>query len=335
MITKTHIAKAIEASRGQSTKQLRGFFDQASKNVVADRQILARIVSVCVWEARRFSVGQIQELLPGDIYVSGPPVFRDDDAAEDPGAVRQDNGTSTEGVVRFDIMFRLELPGDKEPILLVINVEIQNTDATAYPLESRGVDYACRLVGRQGPDYANIRKVYSIWIVTNSKDTDKENTVETFAIANRVSDEVFEAAPKAAQLFEVCFLYLGEHGAAGASQLLRMLDILFSTSFDVQEKKDMLEREFDVRMSKEVTYDMGVMVDMELAIESRARQEGEVTGKLGAYLETRQPRSFILQKLEAHFGSRQKAQTFFEEYVTAHPGEAAHLNNPAGDLAEN
>ena len=241
MITETHLRKALRAAQGQTTQALKGYLDQASKRIICDRQVLARIVKECVKEAASFPIAELEKLIPGDIQVSDAFVDRFEAEAQkqDPGPVHQENtedGTVSEGTVRFDILFTLELPGEKAPILLVINVEIQNRANLPYPLPARGADYACRLVSRQGTDYRNLKKVYSVWIVTDPQGKAPKNTSSQLVIAERDPESgMLREAPAAAQVFEVWMLYLGspEDGNLKSS-LLRMLDVIFTQKLNLK-----------------------------------------------------------------------------------------------------
>ena len=231
MVKRTHLGNVVAASGDQTLQGMRGLLDQASKSIVADRQILARIVKNCVPEAKRFSIEELEQLIPANLTIGKVPVERDP-AAADPGVVRQENtedGTIREGTVHFDILFTLELPGSKSPILLIINVEVQNRRDLPYPLERRAEIYAARLVSRQGTDYANCSKVYSIWLVSGPQKKTEENTIKRYVTAEKLPDGTYADAPEGAQISEVMFLNLGDPGDEKLkSEFLRMLDIVFS-----------------------------------------------------------------------------------------------------------
>ena len=290
---KTYLAKAMEATQGQSPQSLRGLFDQAAKKVIAAREVLARIVKDCVAEAASYLVEELEDLIPGQVRISTTPIHRDDEEAAgraDPGAVHQDNtedGTITEGTVRFDILFTLHLPG-VEPILLIINVEIQNRQTLPYPLKSRAVDYACRLVSRQGVDYGNFSKVYSIWIVTDPQEDKLANTTETLVIAERKEDGSLQPASEDAGLFEVQLLYLGEPEENLGTSLHRMLDIIFTTQMGVEDKKKQLAALFDLQTTDEVSENMENILNTELALETRATARANALAEARAEKKSRE-----------------------------------------------
>ncbi|MBD5558959.1 MAG: hypothetical protein HDQ87_01160 [Clostridia bacterium] len=96
-----------------------------------------------------------------------------------------EDALATEGTVRYDILFTLRLPGEPEPILIIVNVELQNLAWLGYPLIARGIFYAARLLGQQGPNYDSLHKVYSIWIVSNPPKAE-ENSIVSYSIIKKV-----------------------------------------------------------------------------------------------------------------------------------------------------
>ena len=334
MLDETHLAKALQATGDQTAASPRGLYDQAAKEIVADRQILARIVKECVAEAAPYSEAQLEQLIPADLRISAVSVGRDE-AAADPGTVRQENtedGSVHEGTVHFDILFTLELPDAEGPVLLLINVEVQNSTDLPYPLARRAMVYASRLVGRQGTDYANCKKVYSVWIVSNPQKKD-ENTLVKLVTARQLKDGSFVAAPEAAQVAEVWFLNLGERDDQRlTSALLGMLDTVFSTGLTAGEKRRQLQERFGLRMTAAMTRNLEDMQNMELAIEARAREKwmakGMVKGIMQTALAFRGTRTMIMDQLIPVFhGNRQEAEQALNSYIQEHPEEAAYLED--------
>ena len=339
MTDKTHLAKALQASENQTTSRLRGLYDQAAKRIVSDRQILARIVKACVAEAAAYSEAELEKMIPADIQISTVCVDRED-AAADPGTVRQENtedGSVYEGTVRFDILFTLDLPDTDGPVLLIINVEVQNRTNLPYPLERRGMVYASRLVGRQGTDYSNCKKVYSIWIVSDPQKKEEENTMVKLVIAKQHEDSSFSAAPEAAQVAEVWFLNLGDPDDQQLnSALLKMLDTAFSSKLKAAEKQSVLQEKFGLHMTTEMTENLEEMQNMELAIEARARETGHAEGKAEGKAEgliqmglaLKGTRRVIMEQLVPFFhGNVQEAGNVLDRYIREHPEAGAYLKS--------
>lgn len=233
----------------------------------------AWIVKKCVREASRISVQDIAtKCIAGEPEVRERPVYREDAEANDPGRAKLDpteDKSITEGTVWYDIRFTLELPGEKEPITILINVEVQNRTDLPYPLISRGISYAARMLGSQGPAYNNLRKVYSIWIVSNPK-KGRENTVTYHRWSTETEAGALEKIEKDGDLMEVIFLNLGEPEEV---QDPENPDALFSKKLTTSEKKDLMETTFDIPMTKEMEDDMQTMEENRLWFEIEAERQ--------------------------------------------------------------
>lgn len=279
---KTSVAQAIDASKGQETETgKRGYYDGASKRIVSTRMILAWIVRACVPQAAEIPVRKLaEEAIPGKVHFREIPVYRED--AEDPGNVQMEpteDAAVYEGTVRYDILFELKLPGTA-PITVIINVELQNKTDLPYPPEARAMSYAARQLGQQGPDYDNLKKVYTIWIVSNPAAAER-NTIVRYQIKKTVSDGQIQP-PGAADLMEAVFLNLGPEQDVEVPkdpEVLRLLDVLFSNDISTADKKTILETDFGIPMTKEVVSDMEAMADLRFGFEVEAEERGEKRGE--------------------------------------------------------
>jgi hypothetical protein len=54
-----------------------------------------------------------------------------------------------EQTIYYDIRFKAYVPGKDEPIMLIINLEIQLDDTPGYPLVKRGFYYCARMISEQ------------------------------------------------------------------------------------------------------------------------------------------------------------------------------------------
>ena len=150
--------------------------DAAVKEVLANKQILARILKECVTEYKDCDLRDIEEkYIEGEPCIGSIPVHRTSDNPNIHGMNTEDKTTS-EGTQFFDIRFAAVLPDSQDRIGLIINIEAQNDFHPGYPLVRRGIYYCCRLISMQygetftEPKYGDIKKVYSIWICTNATD---------------------------------------------------------------------------------------------------------------------------------------------------------------------
>lgn len=155
------------------------------KELLADIQILSRIIKYTVKEVAHLSVEEVAYCLRGaDIEVGSTPV---DPGLTNVGKVLSENTEDTilnEGYIMFDV--RVTFHYREQDIRLIINVEAQKKSKPSdleYHIESRMVYYLSRLISSQKnveffhDDYDNIKKVYSIWICTDAS-SDEDSICE-------------------------------------------------------------------------------------------------------------------------------------------------------------
>ncbi|MCM1246764.1 MAG: hypothetical protein NC293_14085, partial [Roseburia sp.] len=137
------LAKKIDTA-GQ-----RASYDNNCRNLLANKQILARILKTCVTEFKDCSIKEIEEkYIEGTPQVSEVAVHRDE-SAEFIGGIGKEDVTMKEGTAIYDIYFWVISPKDGEMIRLLINVESQNDFYPGYPLAKRGIYYCSRMISSQ------------------------------------------------------------------------------------------------------------------------------------------------------------------------------------------
>ena len=144
--------------------------DASCKRLLADKSILAWILKDCVEEYRNSNIQDIAEK-----YIESEPQIAEvavnpDETNPSIRGLSNEDATLTEGTVTYDIRFMASAPVSGELIQLIINVEAQNDFYPGYPLIKRGIYYCSRMISAQyGTEftqsrYADIKKVYSIWV---------------------------------------------------------------------------------------------------------------------------------------------------------------------------
>ncbi len=88
-------------------------------------------------------------------------------------------------MIRFDIVFYVRIPSkDNEKNRLtkiIVNIECQKDELTAYSMLNRAIFYAIRLISSQTKrdfmnlNYDDIKQVLSIWVCMNMENNSKEN----------------------------------------------------------------------------------------------------------------------------------------------------------------
>ena len=228
-------------------------YDEACKQVLANKYILAWILKSCIQEYAGEDIRTIAEkYIEGEASVSTEPVHMDE-SVEFVEGMRNESSSIREGKTTFDIKFRTILPGTDEGADMIINVEAQNNFHPGYRIEKRGVYYSCRMISEQygtvfeESDYQKIKKVASIWICTNPPKY-LYNTIARYSLEK--TDLVGETRDNRSDydLITVVMVCLG--GEEWNTGLLRMLDVLFSQRMESAKKKAILQDEFGIPMTR-------------------------------------------------------------------------------------
>ena len=169
--------------------------DQAVKNILAYKPLLARIFKEVVSECRDMDYDEIEACIEGEVLISSVYVHGGlSNAGERIDGLSTEAYLNEEGLDKYDLRTYLRLPGKKAPerVKLLINVEAQNEDKPGYDISLRALFYCCRMISaQQGVEfstdaddpvkYGNIKKVYSIWICTETAQK-RANSIERYAI---------------------------------------------------------------------------------------------------------------------------------------------------------
>ena len=251
MKTTTDLAKSLTIAKDKAA------YDASCKRILANSYILAWILQSCVAEFKDTPIEIIaQTCIEGPPQISTTPVLPDEIPNQIHSLATEDK-TLHEGTITYDLLFHAITPETKEPIQLLINVEAQKDDTPGYPLVKRGLYYCSRLISSQyGKEfthshYENIRKVYSIWICTTPAKK-RQNTVTEYSITEtpRIGNEI--ATPQHYDLFRLLILHLGTKENLYGSGILRLLSTIFSQTFSLSDKTNILETEFQLPMTTEL-----------------------------------------------------------------------------------
>lgn len=262
------LAKKIDAA-GQNAS-----YDAYCRNLLVNRQILARILKTCVKEFHDCPIKDIEEK-----YIEGTPkvhevaVHRDESAEFIDGIGKEDVGMK-ERPITYDIFFRVLSPKDDEMIQMIINVESQKDFYPGYPLIKRGIYYCSRMISSQyGTEtsdsyYEKLKKVYSIWIYSNPPKY-RKNTITAYCMNEQNLVGSVTEKEENYDMLTVLAVCLGGPGDENYEGLLRMLDVLLSDQVLPGEKKKILKNEFDVAMTKTMEREATEMCNLSQGIVDR------------------------------------------------------------------
>ena len=258
-------------------------YDNSAKRLIAHKIILARILVKTVEEFKGMDPLEVAALIEGLPYISAVPV--------EPGltnAVHFQNGQRlvgfntenqelNEGLVRFDIVFYVRMKDGLSQI--IINVEAQKDEPGEYEILNRAVFYVSRLISSQkerdfeNSSYDDIKCVYSIWICMNME----ENTMSHIHLTKEDLIGSYEWKGNL-DLLNIIMIGLAkelpEHDET--YELHRLLGALLSRELTVDEKLDIIGKEYDIPLEENFRKDMSTMCNLSQGVKEYGMMEEKV-----------------------------------------------------------
>ena len=263
-------------------------YDNSAKRLIAHKIILARILVKTVEEFKGMDPIEVAALIEGLPYISAVPV--------EPGltnAVHFQNGQRlvgfntenqelNEGLVRFDIVFYVRMKDGLSQI--IINVEAQKDEPGEYEILNRAVFYVSRLISSQkerdfeNSSYDDIKCVYSIWIRMNME----ENTMSHIHLTKEDLIGSYEWKGNL-DLLNIIMIGLAkelpEHDET--YELHRLLGALLSRELTVDEKLDIIGKEYDIPLEENFRKDMSTMCNLSQGVKEEGIAIGRAEGEAG------------------------------------------------------
>ena len=263
-----------------STAGEKAAYDNACKRLLANKIILAWIMKSCLEEYRDCGISEIaSKYIEGEAQISEAAVYPDEEAESlQITGLNTEDSTINEGIVTYDIRFRAIVPGTGERISLIINVEAQNDFYPGYPIVKRNLYYCCRLVSSQyGTEFTNshyekIKKVYSIFICMNPPNY-RKNTINQYSIQEENLIGEFGENVEYYDLLTGIIICLGdvEDEMTG---ILKLLEVLLSSERSPKEKREILQEEFNIKMTQELEREVSEMCNLSEGIEQKGIAKG-------------------------------------------------------------
>lgn len=287
----TNLAQAVNA-----TNDAGAAYDTNVKYLLADKQVLSRILKYTVDEFREMDIEDILCCIGNDIEVGEKPVDAGlSNLGRVKGTVTEDN-IPGEGIIYYDIRFTAYLR-EKE-IKILINIEAQkSTDSgkLGYHLENRIVFYLARMISAQKQteffhsDFDNLKKVRSIWICMDSGETEdsiEEIGFDTKTIFGNKRSSYYTDLMKGI----IVNIRNGADDSSGKAikksqnVLIAMLEELISRK-DASEKKRILADEYGMKMTAELERRIQIMCNWSESIREQARIEAKIEARIEARIE--------------------------------------------------
>ena len=263
-------------------------YDNSAKRLIAHKIILARILIKTVEKFKGMDPLEVAALIEGIPYISTVPV--------EPGltnAVHFQNGKRivgfntenqelNEGLVRFDIVFYVRMKDGLSQI--IINVEAQKDEPGEYEILNRAVFYVSRLISSQkerdfeNSSYDDIKSVYSIWICMNME----ENTMSHIHLTKEDLIGSYEWKGNL-DLLNIIMIGLAkelpEHDET--YELHRLLGALLSRELTIDEKLDIIGKEYDIPLEENFRKDMSTMCNLSQGVKEEGIAIGRAEGEAG------------------------------------------------------
>ena len=279
MKVESTLAKMISTAREKAA------YDRACKRLLANKIILAWIMKSCLTEYRDCEIpGIASKYIEGEAQISEVAVYPDEEAEyQQIAGLNTEDSTINEGTVTYDIRFRAIVPNTGEKISLIINIEAQNDFYPGYPIVKRNLYYCCRLVSSQyGTEFTNshyekIKKVYSIFICMNPPNY-RKNTIDQYSIQEEKMFGLYKEDVQNYDLLTALIICLGDADDGEAMGILRLLEVLLSTERSTEEKKKILQEDFDIEMTQELEREVSEMCNLSDGVEQKGIAKGITKG---------------------------------------------------------
>lgn len=272
-MTQTYLSQAVDAANDAVT------YDTNVKFLLADRQILARILKYAVSEFQDMAIDDIMSCIGNDIEIGSKPL---DAGLSNLGRIKDSNiedNVPGEGIIFYDIRFTAYHRQSEMKIL--INVEAQKSSdpsALGYHLENRIIFYMARMVSAQKQteffhsDYDNLKKVRSIWICMDS--SDEGDSIEELGFEKK---SIFGNKTNLhnTDLMKGIIINIrsGENLKDSQNILINMLEKLFS-QMDTAEKKRILTESYGMIMTADLEGRIQTMCNLSENIEAKGIEKG-------------------------------------------------------------
>lgn len=239
-------------------------YDEACKKLLSEKIILAWIMKTCLEEYKNLAVWKI-----ASGYIEGTPKISEMPPVKDISNTPLICGSATEDIgineqkIDYDVRFAAVAPRAGKSIRLMINVEAQNDYYPGYPLVKRALYYCGRMIsGQYGTifthsHYEKLQKVYSIWLCMDAP-SKRQKTITRYFIREECLHGSVNEDKTNYDLISVIMICLGEPSqkrdfiVTPEEKLIRLLEVLFSLKLRLEEKKQILEEEYDIPMTESI-----------------------------------------------------------------------------------
>ena len=289
MKKQTHLSNAVEITEGDPK------LDQAVKELLADKQVLARILKRTVVEFKDVEIPEIMDAIEGKPEVEKVSIVPG--LTNLPKSTDKIEGGNTESVIlgenayTFDVKFHAWAPSNKKDLLefgikIILDLEAQREYYLGYDIVIRGIYYASRLISSQygveftGEGYGEIKKVYSIWICMEPPKYGT-NSIINFKMEPEVLYGKFpveKVLQMKYDLIDVVMVFISAPEDVDKDDLCGMLEVLLDKELGKEEKLNRLEADYQMKKTVELESEVTKMCDYSVGIAKENFAKGEIKG---------------------------------------------------------
>lgn len=291
-------------------------YDANAKALLGEKIVLAHILAGCIEEYRGRKPEELLQYIEGEPFIGTVPVNPGETNSPHIQGMNQESKIPYEGMITYDVHFFARLPEENGLAKIIVDVEAQKNSNPGYDPATRGTFYCARMLSAQlhtefeAPSYGEIKKVYSIWICMNAP-----KGMEHTAVEHRMVPRDLVGHPVRygkSDLLSVIEINLSKTLAGKDEELKlhRFLGTLFSGTMEMEEKIDILQREYGMKLEEDIGRRLNTMCNLSEALVEegmeRGREEGRAEGRIQGMIEALKemgiPLETILKKVEEKFG---------------------------------
>ena len=125
--------------------------------------------------------------------------------------------------------------------------------------------------------YGEIKKVYSIWICM-SPPVGRQNSITRYSMKEENLIGNVSEKKENYDLMTAVMICLGHSGDDNYAGILKLLDVLLSPEKETEEKKKILQEDFDIKMTESLESEVRVMCNLSKGVEARGIEKGRKEG---------------------------------------------------------
>ena len=317
----TNLSETIDIISSEDSSDAR--YDASIKEVLADKQILARILKYTLEEFKDLDIETIMANIDEPV-VSAVRIEPGHTNTEKIQKTSEEDNVLGEGKIYYDIRFSVYC--GEELIKILINIEAQKSTKSSklgYHLDNRILYYLARMVSAQKEiefvksDYDKLKAVRSIWIcMDTADDEDSINRLHFVQETLYGKDIEFTNLDKVQGI--VIRLREKDNVETSKNTLIAMLEELLRND-DKEAKKKKLSEKYGLIMNTETERRINTMCNLSEALIERTTEKALEQGIEALVLdniEEGKSKEQIVQKLVRRFKLNEKdAEMYYDKFA--------------------